>query len=91
MALSLETLLPTPYGWTSVLELAEGDLLFDEAGYPCRVTGVSEPVEAECRELRVVMSRDKGANSQGVLMVSRDQRITGWDRHGLRASMRPVR
>jgi hypothetical protein len=43
MALAEDTLLPTLWGWTSVKDLQAGDQLFDELGYPCRVTEVSEP------------------------------------------------
>ena len=45
MALAVTTLLPTPWGWTSVYDLQAGDRLFDELGYPCKVTEVSEPYE----------------------------------------------
>lgn len=45
MALAEDTLLPTPWGWTSVENLRPGDHLFDELGYPCTVTEVSEPYD----------------------------------------------
>ena len=41
-ALSLDTPLPTPWGWTTMGEVNPGDMLFDEQGQPCRVLGVSE-------------------------------------------------
>lgn len=37
-ALAIDTLLPTPTGWTTMGEVAVGDTLFDEQGQPCRVT-----------------------------------------------------
>lgn len=43
MALAVDTLLPTPWGWTSVYDLQAGDHLFDELGYPTLVTEVSDP------------------------------------------------
>lgn len=43
-ALALDTPLPTPYGWTAMGEVREGDLLLDEAGRPCCVLGLS-PIE----------------------------------------------
>src|SRR6202044_281 len=35
--LCLETLLPTPSGWTTMGDVKEGDVLFDESGNPCTV------------------------------------------------------
>ncbi|HEY2266821.1 MAG TPA: LAGLIDADG family homing endonuclease, partial [Streptosporangiaceae bacterium] len=36
-ALALDTPVPTPSGWATMGELAEGDLVFGEDGQPCRV------------------------------------------------------
>ncbi|MGH2874189.1 MAG: LAGLIDADG family homing endonuclease, partial [Solirubrobacteraceae bacterium] len=36
-ALALDTLVPTPTGWTTMGELQAGDEVFDEQGNPCRV------------------------------------------------------
>jgi phage terminase large subunit GpA-like protein len=36
-ALALDTPLPTPGGWTTMGDVAVGDMLFDERGEPCRV------------------------------------------------------
>ena len=41
-ALSLDTRLPTPSGWTTMGEVREGDTLFDESGSPCKVTFATE-------------------------------------------------
>ncbi|MDQ3694670.1 MAG: replicative DNA helicase [Chloroflexota bacterium] len=41
-ALSLDTPLPTPAGWTTMGQVAVGDELIDEQGNPCRITFVSE-------------------------------------------------
>ena len=41
-ALSLDTKLPTPNGWTTIKELKEGDLIFGEDGKPTRVLVKSE-------------------------------------------------
>ena len=41
-ALALDTPLPTPDGWTTMGEVNEGDLLFDEKGQICRVLKKSE-------------------------------------------------
>jgi replicative DNA helicase len=40
-ALALDTPIPTPDGWTTMGELAPGDLVIDEQGHPCRVTYTS--------------------------------------------------
>jgi LAGLIDADG-like domain len=37
-ALALDTPVPTPSGWTTMGDLKQGDVIFDEAGQPCRVT-----------------------------------------------------
>src|SRR5467141_1925927 len=34
----IQTLIPTPSGWSTMGELQVGDPVFDEAGLPCRVT-----------------------------------------------------
>lgn len=39
--LSLDTLLPTPSGWTTMGAVNAGDTLFDEKGQPVKVVGVS--------------------------------------------------
>jgi hypothetical protein len=39
--LRLDTLLPTPTGWTTMGDVKVGDTLFDEFGKPCKVLGTS--------------------------------------------------
>lgn len=41
-ALSLDTMLPTPTGWTTMGEVQVGDILFDEGGQQCRVTNKTD-------------------------------------------------
>ena len=41
-ALALDTLIPTPTGWTTMGEIGVGDALFDETGSPCRVVSASD-------------------------------------------------
>jgi replicative DNA helicase len=41
-ALALDTPLPTPEGWTTMGEVAVGDLLYDAAGRPTRVVAATE-------------------------------------------------
>jgi len=50
--LALDTLLPTPSGWTTMGEVSVGDTLFDEHGYPCAVTAVSAISHRPCYRLR---------------------------------------
>ncbi len=51
-ALSLDTPIPTPTGWTTMGAVDVGDRLFDEHGQPCPVTYVS-PVQRQRRCYRV--------------------------------------
>ena len=41
-ALAVDTLIPTPRGWSAMGELHVGDTVFDEAGNPCKVTACTE-------------------------------------------------
>lgn len=41
-ALALDTLIPTPDGWTTMGEIREGDTIFDEKGQPCTVLEVKD-------------------------------------------------
>lgn len=41
-ALALDTPLPTPSGWTTMGEVKEGDILYDEEGEPCTVLKVHD-------------------------------------------------
>ncbi|MFZ2738445.1 MAG: terminase TerL endonuclease subunit [Burkholderiaceae bacterium] len=48
-ALALDTPIPTPDGWTAMGDLSEGDLVYDEAGMPCRVVFATPVMEGrEC-------------------------------------------
>jgi len=50
--LDLDTLLPTPLGYTTLGEVQVGDLVFDEDGNPCRVTYISPIMnDRPCYEL----------------------------------------
>lgn len=46
--LALDTLLPTPAGFTLMRDIAVGDELFDENGYICKVTFVSDVNHRPC-------------------------------------------
>ena len=53
-ALALETLVPTPAGWKTMGELAVGDEVFDENGFPCRVVAATEVMLGRpCREVEL--------------------------------------
>lgn len=50
--LALDTLLPTPTGWTTMGEVCEGDYILSDTGLPTKVLGVSPvKVNAKCYEL----------------------------------------
>jgi deoxycytidine triphosphate deaminase len=52
-ALALDTPIPTPRGWRTMGDLRQGDLVFDQAGCPCRVVDTSEVLLGRpCREVR---------------------------------------
>lgn len=46
--LPLDTLLPTPAGWTTMKDVAVGDTLFDQYGKQCKVVGKSQVHNREC-------------------------------------------
>jgi deoxycytidine triphosphate deaminase len=51
-ALALDTPVPTPQGWRTMGELAPGDLVFDEHGFPTVVLAATPPIHGrECREI----------------------------------------
>jgi phage terminase large subunit-like protein len=51
-ALAIDTPVPTPTGWSLMRELQIGDEVFDEAGAPCRVVGVTEEMHGRpCYEV----------------------------------------
>src|SRR5215472_18578205 len=51
-ALDVDTPIPTPTGWKRMGELVTGDLVFDEKGYPTRVTAAFDIMhEHKCYEV----------------------------------------
>src|SRR5690606_17974472 len=52
-ALSLDTPIPTPDGWTTMGDLKVGDTVFDETGTPCKVT-YATPIQYDRTCYRVV-------------------------------------
>ena len=46
--LALDTVIPTPSGWTTIADLAVGDLVLGDDGKPTRVTFVSETHHLPC-------------------------------------------
>jgi len=71
--ISLNTEIPTPYGWSTMGELQVGDQVFDETGSPCNVVWKSE-VESETT-YRVVFS-----DGSSVIAGARHQWVTTTDR-----------
>lgn len=86
-ALALDTPVPTPTGWSTMGALREGDLVFDEAGRPCRVIKAHEVLtDRECYRL----SFDDGATivaDAGHLWFTEMRRSSG---NGSGAAMRGV-
>lgn len=72
-ALALTTPLPTPTGWTTMGDVQVGDLLLDESGKPCTVTGIS-PIYVDHDVYDVVF--DDGS----VIRADRDHRWFTWTR-----------
>jgi replicative DNA helicase len=54
-ALALDTLIPTPFGWSTMGDLSTGDQVFDEEGRPCTVT-YATPVQQERKCYEVLFS-----------------------------------
>ncbi len=51
-ALDVRTLIPTPFGWKTMGDLTEGDVVFDDNGKPCNVTYVTEyQLARDCYEI----------------------------------------
>jgi replicative DNA helicase len=46
--LTINTPIPTPYGWTTMGDVSVGDEVFDESGNVCRVTAVSPINRIDC-------------------------------------------
>lgn len=71
-ALALDTLLPTPDGWTTMGEVKTGDQLLDENGRPCEVVYATEPYLGRCFKVHF---------SDGSWIVADgDHRWLTWDR-----------
>lgn len=75
MPLSLETELPTPWGWTKVKALENGMELLDELGYPTKVIGVTPAYPARGVELRLGFGKVKSPEPDGVLLCGEGQRL----------------
>src|SRR5262249_50720428 len=51
-ALSIDTEVPTPFGWATMGALQAGDIVFDEKGQPTRVVAATPELrERPCREV----------------------------------------
>lgn len=51
-ALALDTPIPTPDGWKNIRDVESGDVVFDESGAQCKVTGTSGVIsDTECYEV----------------------------------------
>ena len=83
-ALAIDTPIPTPSGWTTMGELKEGDVVFDEAGNQCRVTFSTEvQFGRPCN--RVVF------NDGSVIVADDDHLWLTWDRCARKNAKRNAR
>ena len=69
-ALALNTLIPTPYGWSTMESIKVGDIVFDENGRQCNVTAVTDVMhDRDC--YRIIFS-----NGQEVIADADHEWIT---------------
>lgn len=72
--LSLDTLIPTPDGWTRLRDLRAGDWVIDGDGVPVRVTFLSEDRLLDCYEVTTY--------DRSVLVADGDHHWQVWDSYG---------
>jgi hypothetical protein len=81
--LRLATVVPTPSGWTTMGEIRDGDVIFDETGTPCRVTH-AHPVEYDQPTYEVVFDDGSiivaGGEHQWVTSTRAERRAAHPDR-----------
>lgn len=49
--LPLDTLIPTPSGWTTMKDIKVGDMVFDQCGHRCNVVGKSQVKTKDCYKI----------------------------------------
>ncbi|WP_147105340.1 replicative DNA helicase [Pseudonocardia sulfidoxydans] len=82
-ALALDTPLPTPSGWTTMGEVAVGDLLIDADGLPTRVVAATEVMagrpcfEVEFSDGTVIVADAQHQWLTGTRAARRERRVTG--------------
>ncbi|MBN9109690.1 MAG: replicative DNA helicase [Pseudonocardia sp.] len=82
-ALALDTPLPTPSGWTTMGEVAVGDLLIDADGVPTRVVAATEVMagrpcfEVEFSDGTVIVADAQHQWLTGTRTARRERRATG--------------
>jgi hypothetical protein len=89
-ALTLDTPLPTPYGWTTMGEIQVGDKLYDERGKICRVTALSDIRIRDCYRIvfddrsEICASGDHSWNVTSFLdraKTRKNQKVRDWREH----------
>jgi len=79
-ALALDTPLATPTGWTTMGEVEVGDILFDETGAPCRVTGATDVMlNRRCYRVRFSDGSSIIADADHLWAVDSDLPVRGQD------------
>jgi len=90
-ALSLDTALPTPCGWTTMGDVAVGDVLFDERGLPCRVTFATDVLlDRECYEITFSDETKIVADADHLWLTEDQFARMEMDRPGSRLYSRPI-
>lgn len=74
--LSLNTLIPTPMGWSKMGELKVGDVVFDEQGRPCNVLAVYDEMPERAYRLRFSDGSEivAGGEHQWVTLTALDRK-----------------
>ncbi|HEV8035544.1 phage terminase large subunit family protein [Yoonia sp.] len=79
-ALALDTPLATPTGWTTMGDVQVGDILFDETGAPCRVTGATDVMRnRRCYRVRFSDGSAIIADADHLWAVDSDTRVRAQD------------
>lgn len=94
-ALTLDTPLPTPYGWTTMGEVEVGDLVYDEEGQPTVVVGTTDvhtrpTYRIEFSDGSVIDASDNHLWSV-VDIRHRPRKVADWRDHWSAAKIRPTR
>lgn len=94
--LDIQTLIPTPFGFTTMGELRIGDEVFDRFGQPCKVTFKSPVHHRPCYKLTFSDGASIVADDEHLWVTrTRRERLRAWgssaERRSIRRATRPLR